>query len=364
MASRRKRVPKAIRLAVLTEAGYRCAVPTCRTILAIDLHHLVQVSDNGSDEAANLLALCPTCHALHHRGEIPREALLLYKANLVGHASVAPANTRNRLKVLYFHSGCRTDGFDYISSPRLVAELESRGHLLRFCWVVLRSLLRDDSHNLSQDILLAEAVRKRRPNTLVFEGGLFRGEPRIPFDLLDALEADGAVALIEIPPNEHHESKERYDPFLKSRGIEVETTPDGREPPGCRSHNDSVLVTQVDVLRKYTSVDAKVYQGVGTVVAAAAIPLHAWNFSKILLLGGDDVFVKAYGNYQIHGNTHPIYGVLHDRNFKTEAIFLANVLYDSSTCPDNATYFANLLEWLHHCRTSSECRGAKTRSTS
>jgi hypothetical protein len=32
---------------VLTEAGYRCSVPTCRGILALDLHHVVPVPADG-----------------------------------------------------------------------------------------------------------------------------------------------------------------------------------------------------------------------------------------------------------------------------------------------------------------------------
>ena len=79
----RKPIPKPIQFAVLTEAGWRCAVPTCRTVLALDLHHLVEVGEGGKNDAANLLALCPTCHALHHRGDLPREALYTYKAILV-----------------------------------------------------------------------------------------------------------------------------------------------------------------------------------------------------------------------------------------------------------------------------------------
>jgi hypothetical protein len=81
--SERKKVPHDVVVAVLTEAGYRCAVPTCRTILAIDLHHMVKVADGGSNEAANLLALCPTCHALFHRGEIVRESIYTWKSVLV-----------------------------------------------------------------------------------------------------------------------------------------------------------------------------------------------------------------------------------------------------------------------------------------
>jgi hypothetical protein len=66
----------------LTEAGYRCAVPTCRTILILDVHHIVEVSEGGGNETSNLIALCPTCHALYTRGKIPREAIRVYKGIL------------------------------------------------------------------------------------------------------------------------------------------------------------------------------------------------------------------------------------------------------------------------------------------
>ena len=79
----RMAIANATRQAVLIESGYRCAVPTCRGILAIDLHHLDRVSEGGGNEAANLIAICPNCHALHHRGTIPGEALYTYKSMLV-----------------------------------------------------------------------------------------------------------------------------------------------------------------------------------------------------------------------------------------------------------------------------------------
>ncbi|BAL95292.1 HNH endonuclease family protein [Rubrivivax gelatinosus IL144] len=79
----RKPVALATKVAALTEAGYRCAVPTCRTILALDIHHLVHVSEGGGNEQSNLLPLCPTCHALFHRGEIHRDSLYAWKSMLV-----------------------------------------------------------------------------------------------------------------------------------------------------------------------------------------------------------------------------------------------------------------------------------------
>lgn len=48
----RTKIPGNVMRDVLIEAGYRCAVPTCRNILAIDLHHIVEVKDGGSNEQA------------------------------------------------------------------------------------------------------------------------------------------------------------------------------------------------------------------------------------------------------------------------------------------------------------------------
>ena len=79
----RRAVPNNIAVQVLTEAGYRCAAPTCRTILAIDIHHIVEVSEGGGNEPGNLLALCPTCHALLHRNEIARDSIYAWKSMLV-----------------------------------------------------------------------------------------------------------------------------------------------------------------------------------------------------------------------------------------------------------------------------------------
>ena len=79
----RKNLTQETKTTVLTEAGYRCAVPTCRGILALDMHHIWEVSAGGGDEPSNLIALCPTCHALYHRGTISADSIYAYKAMLV-----------------------------------------------------------------------------------------------------------------------------------------------------------------------------------------------------------------------------------------------------------------------------------------
>ncbi len=102
----RKAIPEDTKRQVLIEAGYRCGVPTCRTILAIDLHHLTEVSEGGGNELTNLIALCPNCHALHHRGTIHKEALYAWKGILV---ALGAAFDREAIDRLMFLSMCPKD---------------------------------------------------------------------------------------------------------------------------------------------------------------------------------------------------------------------------------------------------------------
>jgi|SRR3982750_2273269 len=96
----RDKLPMETRVIVLTESGYRCAVPTCRSILALDMHHIWEVSAGGSDNPSNLIALCPTCHALYHRGTIRQESIYVYKAMLVAITRAFDAEAIDRLLFL------------------------------------------------------------------------------------------------------------------------------------------------------------------------------------------------------------------------------------------------------------------------
>jgi hypothetical protein len=95
----RQAISDVVRRQVLTEAGYRCAVPTCRNILALDLHHIEEVADGGGNDLGNLLALCPTCHALYTRGTISRDAIYAWKLILV---SLSQAFDTNAIDDLLF----------------------------------------------------------------------------------------------------------------------------------------------------------------------------------------------------------------------------------------------------------------------
>jgi hypothetical protein len=102
----RGKLPVKTRTIVLTEAGYRCAVPTCRGILALDMHHIWEVVYGGGDDPSNLVALCPTCHALYHRGTILSESIYLYKAMLV---AISRAFDLEAVDKLLFLTTCSQD---------------------------------------------------------------------------------------------------------------------------------------------------------------------------------------------------------------------------------------------------------------
>ena len=119
----RKKVPLRVKTQVLIEAGYRCAVPTCRTLLLIDLHHLYQVSEGGADTVENLIALCPNDHARYHREEISREAIFAYKAMLVSLSRAFDLESMDKLLFLQDLSKdfLKIDGNGVLSFARLIA---------------------------------------------------------------------------------------------------------------------------------------------------------------------------------------------------------------------------------------------------
>jgi HNH endonuclease len=102
----RKDLPAKTELLVLTECGYRCAVPTCRTILVLDIHHIWEVSAGGGDDPSNLIALCPTCHALYHRKKMKAESIYIYKAMLV---AITRAFDLEAIDRLLFLVSCQRD---------------------------------------------------------------------------------------------------------------------------------------------------------------------------------------------------------------------------------------------------------------
>jgi hypothetical protein len=70
-----------MRRAVLVEASHRCALPRCLQPNP-EIAHIDPWTKVLEHRFENLIALCPNDHSRYDRGEIDRQSMLQYKANL------------------------------------------------------------------------------------------------------------------------------------------------------------------------------------------------------------------------------------------------------------------------------------------
>jgi len=119
---KRKAIPTRVKLDVLTEAGYQCAVPTCRTILSIDIHHIDQVSEGGGNDLTNLIALCPTHHDMYHKKLISKDSIYAWKLMLVSLGRAFDTNTVDDLLFLNQNRSCdlQVSGDGVLKFSRLI----------------------------------------------------------------------------------------------------------------------------------------------------------------------------------------------------------------------------------------------------
>ncbi len=68
----------------MLEAGYRCAIPTCRTVQPLEIEHIDDYSAVRRHEFHNMIVLCANCHRLKGSGprSLDRKALRQLKVNL------------------------------------------------------------------------------------------------------------------------------------------------------------------------------------------------------------------------------------------------------------------------------------------
>lgn len=115
------RVPRAVRIEVLHEAGYRCAVPTCRGIITLDIHHINYVSEGGTNSPENLIALCPTCHRYHHTGIYLRSSIRAWKFLLMALNRAFDVRSVDMLLMLAAAKSLRCSGDGVLTVSPLIA---------------------------------------------------------------------------------------------------------------------------------------------------------------------------------------------------------------------------------------------------
>ncbi|MFD3503732.1 HNH endonuclease [Streptomyces sp. NPDC058678] len=82
MTQQRPPVPAALARAVKEEAGFACAIPTCR-MTPVEIAHIESWSTVRQHTFDNLIALCPNHHTRYDvEKRIPRASMLNYKTNL------------------------------------------------------------------------------------------------------------------------------------------------------------------------------------------------------------------------------------------------------------------------------------------
>ena len=119
--SRRSAVQLSTRVLILHECGYKCSNPACRMVLTLDVHHIEYVSEGGSNTQENLLALCPNCHALHHKGHIPLESLRAWKLLLLALNEAFDRKAVDTLLALDILKGLMVSGDGLLSCAPLLA---------------------------------------------------------------------------------------------------------------------------------------------------------------------------------------------------------------------------------------------------
>ena len=77
----RQPISRPLEREVLMEAGYRCAIPTCKQT-PVEICHIIPYSKVRKHEFDNLIALCPNCHTRYDRKQIDLTSMQQYKANL------------------------------------------------------------------------------------------------------------------------------------------------------------------------------------------------------------------------------------------------------------------------------------------
>jgi len=78
----RPSIPIELKRKVLTEAGHRCSIPTCR-FPTTEIAHIIPWATVKEHTYMNLIALCPNCHTRYDKGEIDKESMMIYKQKLM-----------------------------------------------------------------------------------------------------------------------------------------------------------------------------------------------------------------------------------------------------------------------------------------
>jgi HNH endonuclease len=84
MPGNREAIPNELQRQLFVEAGYRCAIPTCRAVAPLQIEHIDDYAKVKEHKFENMIVLCANCHGMKGSGprQLDRKALRQFKANL------------------------------------------------------------------------------------------------------------------------------------------------------------------------------------------------------------------------------------------------------------------------------------------
>lgn len=82
---KRKTVPKKIKDFLLIASKHQCSICQANTI---DVHHIVQVANGGTNDLDNLMVVCPNHHREYHQGKFSKDQMRTYRTQWIQKCSI------------------------------------------------------------------------------------------------------------------------------------------------------------------------------------------------------------------------------------------------------------------------------------
>jgi hypothetical protein len=249
----------------------------------------------------------------------------------------------------------RISGIGFLRSRYFVEDLEKRGHTVK-----LANFIAEDStiyeSKLQNDLISFKEVSEFDPDVLLIELGAFSTGNRIPGrQWLNELKLKGCIIVhCGLDYNEYNGRRKQYDEMFAGFGLGIVKkegdSQDRDELPNIRgSDHGQIAVTDVEVLRKYCSIqDPIIFKDVLWIESHHALVIRV-NFNEILLTAGHNSFVKAYNDWDLHGERDAVYGAFNDSD-GIEILITGHFVTDGKERVEgeyNRTFLINALEYLH-----------------
>jgi hypothetical protein len=145
-----------IRDQLLVESQHRCTICSER---CFEIHHILELSEEGTDEPENLIVLCPNCHQhrYHRHKEFTRDQLRLYKKQLQERAEIEKRLLQNLEDI---RSTMKDKSAREIKS-NLQQELSNAKHLVdQTKMPTFAKSIQQTALEMAKESILPEAARK------------------------------------------------------------------------------------------------------------------------------------------------------------------------------------------------------------